>query len=180
MLHSSLLSGIDIRRFITFGKIKGFVYRCHKYAIALKPTDLGSALEGEALIAAAKKQEREWRKAAMSSGWTTPLAKLSHEENMKRQGGMLGGSVETVVGVKNGGSGGGGGSLAGAAGIETADGGDAGRGRAGVLELSEVGLARYLDGLHCLDEVCTELRLPERDVVKKLRRAGGDVVFINR
>lgn len=29
-----LLSGIDIRRFITFGVIKGFLYRVHKYAYA--------------------------------------------------------------------------------------------------------------------------------------------------
>lgn len=34
MEHAGLLDGIDIRRFITFGVIKGFLYRVHKYAIA--------------------------------------------------------------------------------------------------------------------------------------------------
>ena len=32
--HSELVSKIDIRRFITFGIIKGFLYRVHKYAFA--------------------------------------------------------------------------------------------------------------------------------------------------
>ena len=34
--HSAALEGIDIRRLITFGVIKGFLYRVHKYAIATK------------------------------------------------------------------------------------------------------------------------------------------------
>ena len=34
MEHAERLEGIDIRRFITFGVIKGFLYRVHKYAIA--------------------------------------------------------------------------------------------------------------------------------------------------
>ena len=39
--HESDLAGIDLRRFITFGVIKGFLYRAHKFAIspsALKHT----------------------------------------------------------------------------------------------------------------------------------------------
>jgi hypothetical protein len=31
--HEVLLMGVDVRRFITFGVIKGFLYRVHKYAI---------------------------------------------------------------------------------------------------------------------------------------------------
>lgn len=33
--HETELTGIDIRRFITFGVIKGFLYRVHKYAFSL-------------------------------------------------------------------------------------------------------------------------------------------------
>ena len=33
--HADSLANIDIRRFITFGVIKGFLYRVHKYAILL-------------------------------------------------------------------------------------------------------------------------------------------------
>ncbi|KAI9879158.1 MAG: Nitrogen permease regulator 2 [Pleopsidium flavum] len=32
--HGAALAGIDVRRFVTFGVIKGFLYRVHKYAIA--------------------------------------------------------------------------------------------------------------------------------------------------
>ena len=32
--HSDIMDKIDVRRFITFGVIKGFLYRVHKYAIA--------------------------------------------------------------------------------------------------------------------------------------------------
>ena len=34
--HADALAGIDIRRFITFGVIKGIVYRVHKYPIGTK------------------------------------------------------------------------------------------------------------------------------------------------
>ena len=34
MEHRDLMKGVDARRFITFGVIKGFLYRVHKYAIA--------------------------------------------------------------------------------------------------------------------------------------------------
>ncbi|KAJ6144284.1 Nitrogen permease regulator [Penicillium chermesinum] len=45
--HSRALANIDIRRFITFGVIKGFLYRVHKYAISTglpAPAPRGSAL----------------------------------------------------------------------------------------------------------------------------------------
>ncbi|KZF22050.1 nitrogen permease regulator 2 [Xylona heveae TC161] len=39
MEHALLLHAVDVRRFITFGIIKGFLYRVHKYAIASNPAD---------------------------------------------------------------------------------------------------------------------------------------------
>ncbi|KAF2839312.1 nitrogen permease regulator 2 [Patellaria atrata CBS 101060] len=49
--HADALDGIDVRRLITFGVLKGFLYRVHKYAIAMKevPHDedgLGKYLDG--------------------------------------------------------------------------------------------------------------------------------------
>jgi len=44
MEHADILEGIDIRRFITFGVIKGFLYRVHKYAIA---TSRGSKVKAK-------------------------------------------------------------------------------------------------------------------------------------
>lgn len=36
--HAEILDRIDVRRFITFGVIKGFLYRVHKYAVAISQT----------------------------------------------------------------------------------------------------------------------------------------------
>ena len=36
--HSKSLGGIDVRRFISFGVIKGFLYRVHRYPIYIDPT----------------------------------------------------------------------------------------------------------------------------------------------
>ncbi|KAL8686855.1 MAG: hypothetical protein Q9218_006814 [Villophora microphyllina] len=36
--HAETMDRIDVRRFVTFGVIKGFLYRVHKYAIATNPT----------------------------------------------------------------------------------------------------------------------------------------------
>lgn len=33
--NKEVLSGIDVRRFVTFGVVKGFLYRVHKYAFAM-------------------------------------------------------------------------------------------------------------------------------------------------
>lgn len=37
--NSNLLANIDLRRFITFGIIKGFLYRIHRYAVQTNPKD---------------------------------------------------------------------------------------------------------------------------------------------
>lgn len=56
--HSETMDRLDVRRFITFGVIKGFLYRVHKYAITTSPTlrrkrDLKSKSREKARFAAA-------------------------------------------------------------------------------------------------------------------------------
>ena len=41
-------------------------------------------------------------------------------------------------------------------------------------------LARYLDGTHCFDQICTELAMAERDVLAKIKGWSGDVQLIYR
>lgn len=63
--HSSMLANIDVRRFITFGIIKGFLYRVHKYAYATgsgraanaTKTSGNSSGHGETLPAASMSSE---------------------------------------------------------------------------------------------------------------------------
>jgi hypothetical protein len=132
LAHQDLLANIDIRRFITFGVIKGFLKRLHKYALALDPPDfppVAAAPTGTDL-------DEAWRKAALSSGWATPPTdgaemlqeKLDEEARARRE---------------------------------------------------EVKLVGYLDGKHCLDEVCVEMGMQERRLVEKIKsgRFGEVVVF---
>jgi len=132
LAHQDLLANIDIRRFITFGVIKGFLKRLHKYALALDPPDfppVPAPPTGTDL-------DDAWRKAALSSGWATPPTdgagilqeKLDEEARARRE---------------------------------------------------EVKLVGYLDGKHCLDEVCLEMGMQERRLMEKVKsgRFGEVVVF---
>ena len=55
--NAANLNGIDVRRFITFGVIKGFLYRAQKYAIASTGTNLGAAVASSADKAAGRETE---------------------------------------------------------------------------------------------------------------------------
>lgn len=68
LAHQDLLANIDVRRFITFGVIKGFLRRLHKYALALDPPDF----QPVPAPPSATDLDEAWRKAALSSGWATP------------------------------------------------------------------------------------------------------------
>lgn len=101
-----LLTCVDVRRFITFGVIKGFLYRVHKYAIATS--------------------------GLVDKKVAEPQAEVEGE----------------ITGF----------------------GGEANR---------ELPLARYLDGLHSFDEICTELRMNEKEVLERVK-GFGEVQIIHR
>lgn len=121
--NGMLLHGIDVRRFITFGIIKGFLYRIHKYVVAGNAGLAGVAVE-------------------------PPNVKRGESEN----------ELDPRVYWKD-------------SRRESLAGSSVGR---------DLPLARYLDGLHCFDEICTELRLSEKQVLEKMRAAYGDVQTIHR
>ena len=90
--HAEIMEQIDIRRFITFGTIKNFLYRVHKYPIHT-------------------------------------LAKAS------------GGITEAWPGSQE--------------------------------------FIRYLDGTHCFDEMCTQLMINEKELLRRLKKI-GDVQIIQK
>jgi len=134
LAHQDLLANIDVRRFITFGVIKGFLKRLHKYALALDPPDLQPASaprNGTDL-------DEAWRKAALSSGWATPPTDGA---------GILQDKLDEEARARQ----------------------------------EEVKLVRYLDGKHCLDEVCVEMGMQERRLVEKIKSGRfGEVVLFCR
>lgn len=175
LAHASSLAHIDIRRFITFGIIKGFLYRSHRYAIALRAADTAAdAAVAEEALRARREAEKTWRKAAMSSGWRTPVA-LQDEPAL--DGGFGGVVVRAKKENEDDGA-------AAVAENNKQDGEKDGK-MPGVEELgkgrslADQLLARYLDGCHCLDEVCTDTGLGQQEAIRKLRGL-GDVVFVNR
>ncbi|KAI9771076.1 MAG: Nitrogen permease regulator 2 [Geoglossum simile] len=115
--RAHFLDGIDVRRFISFGVIKGFLYRVHKYAIKTYDSS-PPAMDINAAAVAAK-----------------------------------GAGPSAIPG----------------------EGGDEDKGRAEQLPL----MAKYLDGTHCLDEICTDLGCSEKDVLRKLG-SYGDVQIIHK
>jgi hypothetical protein len=133
--HNMLLQGIDVRRFITFGIIKGFLYRVHKYVVA----DIGGIPEGPSRRD--ELDELEQKGYADPRGYGESRLHLdSRGHRDSRRGSIAGSSI----------------------GRET------------------LPLARYLDGMHCFDEICTELRLSEKKVLEKMKAAYGDVQIIHR
>lgn len=41
-------------------------------------------------------------------------------------------------------------------------------------------LAKYLDGMHCFDQICTELEISERELTARLKRYQGEVLIVHR
>ncbi|TKA33196.1 hypothetical protein B0A50_00749 [Salinomyces thailandicus] len=162
----------DIRRFITFGTIKGFVRRIHKHALAISTTNTTTTSpphapdnstpstsptkprpklpashvpSNEALV---KEFDRAWRKAALSSGWATPPSVLPPSP--------------APIGA--------------AEANNSYDSAEAAR-----EHDSDEKLAKFLDGKHCLDEMCMALRMSERKVVERMRSGRfGEVVLFNK
>ncbi|KAF1812205.1 nitrogen permease regulator 2 [Eremomyces bilateralis CBS 781.70] len=133
--HEELLRGLDVRRLITFGIIKGFLYRVHKYVVATGASGRGEWGNGRGGRAYAQTalDAIDSRATSVVRGFATP-----------------GGTRENGHG-----------------------------GAAGSLGMG-LPLAKYVDGTHCLDETCTELRMGEKEVMGRLREAFGEIVVIHR
>lgn len=46
--------------------------------------------------------------------------------------------------------------------------------------IDDKSLAKYLDGMHCFDQICTELEVSERELTARLKRYPGEVLIIHR
>lgn len=110
--HADAVGRLDVRRFITFGVIKGFLYRVHKYALA----------------------------TSIHRSSSKRLTKANFDRSKRR---------EELKKEKVGG------------------------------EAESVDLAKYLDGTHCFDEICTDLMISEKELTARLK-AWGDVQIICR
>lgn len=171
--NETLLSGVDVRRFITFGVIKGFLYRVHRWTyvnLAGVKAPGGAGLNAEngsggvngggggsaGLDEGDANAERIARWDAQVQSGANSVAGDRDRDTMLNQN-HTGGANMTGQGQ----------------GLELS--------RARLAEASrDLPLAKYLDGLHCFDEMCTELMMSEREVLGTMKRAYGDVMVIAR
>ena len=164
--HSRQLANIDIRRFITFGVIKGFLYRVHKYACATgqpAPIPRNSSFATTHVSTGPSSRVTTGNNTpyeASSVGDEAPLSAASrHDASRERASSFHSGSR----GVFGNGS---------------APSGDFEDDE--IDEIDDRTLSKYLDGTHCFDQICTELEISERELTIILKRYPGEVLILHR
>lgn len=150
MEHASALAGIDIRRFITFGVIKGFLYRVQKYAVAVNSRTAHRSGKG----GKARSQQQHLQQWKRNTG-----SRLEDRDAAAFPAGPASWMSPSS-----------------ASGSGTNAANEAERGSPEDLKTC---LEKYLDGTHCFDEICTELMISEKELVATLKEM-GDVQIIHR
>lgn len=155
-----LLKGIDIRRLITFGIIKGFLYRVHKYAVLTSTSSLPPAPPTS--LQSAPASTAPSMQGGASDGSTIRHGDL-HYHQPKQQGkpGAKPSMSSTLFSSQERG-------LEGVTRLDSIISGE---------ELGGMGLARWLDGRHCFDEICVEVGMGEKGVEERVRKVGEVQVF---
>lgn len=220
--HTQQLANIDIRRFITFGIIKGFLYRVHKYALATgispasthtNPTTAASSIKGGVLSS-----NGDWSRNPSlhngRSGYETP----EHDDhlqprldtNIRSTGTMLTPAIVTPTSFRSSESKP---STASTTGMGTGTSSRLTHSRTHSHDstqedrprrhhhshhhhhdsfveednsnsdsesIGNTALAKYLDGTHCFDEICTELEISERELAAKIKKWPFEVQIIHR
>ncbi|KAJ5477495.1 Nitrogen permease regulator [Penicillium diatomitis] len=152
--HSRQLANIDIRRFITFGVIKGFIYRVHKYACATGQPAPNTRSSSSMMHV----NSSTGPSSRTTTGHNTPYAASSVGEDapISTHHGMNRGHVPVGSGPSA---------------VFEDDDDD---------EIDDRTLSKYLDGTHSFDQICTELEISERELTKRLKKYPGEVLIIHR
>ncbi|KAB8251001.1 nitrogen permease regulator 2-domain-containing protein [Aspergillus flavus] len=158
MHHSRQLAHIDIRRFITFGIIKGFLYRVHKYAYATgfpaPPSKYHHHHHYHSQVTSGPSSR------GPGTGTNSPYASSVGDEPAPIAAHQHDGPSTSVHS----------GSRPGTV-IEDEDDED---------YIDDKTLSKYLDGMHCFDQICTELEISEKEFTARLKRYPGEVLIIHR
>lgn len=157
MQHSRELSYIDIRRFITFGIIKGFLYRVHKYAYATGlPAPVTKSSQSASGSRPNTRSSSRVRTAPSTAGGTanTPSTSSSIIDDAPISVSVSGKERSSLP-------------------SEDED-------EEEEEFVDDKTLGKFLDGLHCFDQICTELEVSERDLTARLKKFPGEVLIIHR
>ncbi|KAL1992641.1 hypothetical protein VTN49DRAFT_4673 [Thermomyces lanuginosus] len=167
--HSAKLANIDVRRFIAFGIIKGFLYRVHKYAYGPRPpgfvTNNSNNTSATASAGAASRPRTPASTATPhedaaddnhptgSSFQSTPGT--ARQDDYRPHSQQQQDDQSTITDVHT----------------EVDD-----------FESDPINraLEKYLDGQHCFDEICTELQISEKELTARLKAWPWEVQIIHR
>lgn len=160
-----LLRGIDVRRLITFGIIKGFLYRIHKYAIATStnitmppapptslqsnPTSTAPSTHGNAASDTSTIRNHPPPHHRESATGANMQHKLSVASSHFAPGGER--RLENITRLDS------------------------------IVSEEEMGgagsLMRFLYGMHCFDEICMEVGVSEKVVEERVKVLGDVQIF---
>ncbi|EZF24317.1 hypothetical protein H112_03183 [Trichophyton rubrum D6] len=188
--HMRELANIDVRRFITFGVIKGFLYRVHKYPFATGRVIQNThqrrqsnhfpstfPIAGYSLGAATDRSAHPFTRDRLGStaggidplSTSKPLSKntstLSPRSRARNRRSLHRYDDEGNDGDDDG------------FGDDDSEGEE--DGEAGDYGIDNKTLAKYLDGTHCFDEICTELEVTDKELTARLKRYPREVVIIH-
>ena len=184
--HSSLLANIDLRRFITFGVIKGFLYRVHKYALATgeSPADDGKGQGRDGINESRRKGSLgHHRHIPIPFGPRNPRRPSQHRQELDASFSKIdttaaAAATTTTTTTTSSFS-----SNSSSRSDDNDHSGAATRRRRRSRSRSDK-LARYLDGTHPFDQICSELEVSERQLLEWIRKWAADkrreVVVIHR
>ncbi|KKY22776.1 putative nitrogen permease regulator family [Phaeomoniella chlamydospora] len=161
--HASALANIDLRRFITFGVIKGFLYRVHKYAYL---SGSASTRTNNAGISNGHGVPHSHNPAANENQPHSSVIPMQSQESIHSQATPPGLSVNGVASGHDGDS-------------------QTGLNDLSDPEFTDQDLIPYLDGSHPFDQICTEMEIGEASLVNRLRtwssrNPGQEISIIHR
>lgn len=180
MKHSEQLANIDIRRFITFGIIKGFLYRVHKYAFETSQPAPAAQMEPRAGSTHAN---------ASTTGKQSDISSRSRNGTSFSSSARDGNNNNTRSPTDN------------SPPLQTGRHGDISEKSASYRStyahdygpshgdtyededekaVDNKTLSKYLDGMHCFDQICTELEISEKELTARLKRYPYEVLIIHR
>lgn len=194
--HADKLVNIDVRRFITFGIIKGFLYRVHKYALVSETPAQGQGQghNSPGGIHRSKRQQQGQQQQILSTSDTskpTPTLRDRDRDRGRHNHHNINSPATTnptskthsllslptspapTLSSRSTSSSSRSSSLSSTS-SNTSD-------SAAAAAIDDKVLLKYLDGTHCFDQICTELEICERALVGTvMRRWRGEVVLIHR
>ncbi|EEP81746.1 conserved hypothetical protein [Uncinocarpus reesii 1704] len=170
--HMRELANIDVRRFITFGVIKGFLYRVHKYPFATGQPAQAATTIATTVTSTTNNGTQQISFLPGSPSYTrnrlgstaSGIETISSSHSRRRKSAPLIGPVEPYPhsayhsGDED----------------EDEDGDEDGAG------IEDKILTKFLDGMHCFDEICTELEISEKELTARLKRYPREVLIIQR